>query len=121
MTHRSYKDLKVWQKADALFYEICQEVARWPRNLITGTLIGQVVRSAGSISANIVEGYGRGTKKEFQRYLRVARGSAVETDNWLCKAKNLKYMPAERYNHYEEKIAEIVKMTNSFMHALNPS
>ena len=119
MTHRSYKDLKVWQKADALFYETSQEVTRWPKNPVTYTIIGQVVRSAGSISANMAEGYGRGTKKEFQRYLRIARGSAVETDNWLYKAKNLKYLPAERYNYYEEKITEITKMTNSFMRTLN--
>ncbi len=38
----------------------------------------QLVRSSESISANIEEGYGRGSTKEFLYFLRVSRGSVRE-------------------------------------------
>lgn len=119
MEHRSYKDLKVWQKADILFGKIYQEVADWPRNTATSIVASQLLRATGSISANIAEGYGRGSKKEFQRFLRIARGSAVETDNWLHKANTMKLISTEQYSSFEDQIREIVKMLNSFMRALN--
>ncbi len=42
-------------------------------------LIGQQFASADSIAANIEEGYGRGTPREYTQYLIIARGSAQET------------------------------------------
>ena len=39
----------------------------------------QVIRSGGSICANIEEGFGRGFGAEFAYFLRVAFGSARET------------------------------------------
>ena len=118
MKHRSYKNLKVWQKADTLFFEICDEIKSWPYNTITQELTKQLFRAAGSVSANITEGYGRGTKKEFKHFLHIARGSAVEIDNWLSKAHGLKLISPEKYADYEGKINEIVKMLNSFMRTL---
>ena len=38
----------------------------------------QLIRSCGSISANIEEGYGRGFGKEYPHFLRIARGSAPQ-------------------------------------------
>jgi len=42
-------------------------------------IISQVVDSAGSISANIEEGYGRGFGKDRDHFLRFSIGSARET------------------------------------------
>jgi len=50
-------------------------------------LAKQLVRSSGSIAANIEEGYGRGTRKEFIYFLTVACGSARETRGWYKRAK----------------------------------
>jgi len=49
----------------------------------------QMIRSVGSISANISEGYGRGFGKEYPHFLRIARGSARESKGWYQKSKFL--------------------------------
>lgn len=42
-------------------------------------LVAQQLASADSIAANIEEGYGRGSKKDYSHFLIIARGSAQET------------------------------------------
>jgi four helix bundle protein len=41
-------------------------------------LVRQQVDAADSICGNLEEGYGRGSKKEFIHFVRIARGSARE-------------------------------------------
>ena len=49
----------------------------------------QLIRSIGSISANIEEGYGRGFGKEYPHFLRISRGSARESKGWYKRSKHL--------------------------------
>jgi four helix bundle protein len=50
----------------------------------------QLVRSVGSISANIDEGFGRGMERaEYVQFLRYALGSARETRSWYYKTRSL--------------------------------
>jgi four helix bundle protein len=52
-------------------------------------LSGQLYRSLGSISANIAEGYSRGTGKDRARFYEYALGSARESRDWYYKARHL--------------------------------
>lgn len=47
----------------------------------------QIIRSCGSISANIEEGYGRGFGRDYARFLKFAVGSARETQGWYIRAR----------------------------------
>jgi four helix bundle protein len=49
----------------------------------------QLIRSVGSICANIEEGYGRGFGKEYPHYLRISRGSARESKGWYRRSMHL--------------------------------
>jgi len=49
----------------------------------------QLIRSVGSISANIEEGYGRGFGKDYAYRLRIATGEAREDRGWYWKAQKL--------------------------------
>jgi four helix bundle protein len=49
----------------------------------------QIIRSCGSIAANIEEGYGRGFGRDYARFLVIALGSARETRGWYLRARHL--------------------------------
>lgn len=50
-------------------------------------IAAQLIRSAGSIAANIEEGYGRGFGKDYSRFLSIALGSARETRGWYFRSR----------------------------------
>ncbi len=75
-----------------------------------------MIRSVGSISANIEEGFGRGFGKEFAHFLRISRGSARESKGWYKKSKFLL-----EPNIIQERIAlldSIIKMTTATIQTL---
>ena len=47
----------------------------------------QLVRAAGSIAANIAEGYGRRSRADRVRYFEYALGSAGESQSWYLAAR----------------------------------
>ena len=68
-------------------WEDSGQLVRDPRSR---AMAGQLVRSAGSISANIDEGFGRGIEAgEYVQFLRYALGSARETRGWYFKSRHL--------------------------------
>ena len=81
-THMGQKKLEefgAYRKARELFDFAVVDMSPLSKNSLTARLASQQIASADSICANIEEGYGRGTKKEFAQFLVIARGSARET------------------------------------------
>jgi four helix bundle protein len=72
--------LRVLDAARAVADEIIALIARARPRLLYGTQLSQ---SAGSIAANIREGYGKDRGRERDVFLRHARASADETDEHL--------------------------------------
>jgi four helix bundle protein len=75
--NRGYMNLIVWQKAMELF-ELVWKIT-YVEAKIDFKLRAQIADAAQSISANISEGYGRRSVKEYIQFLYVALGSAGET------------------------------------------
>lgn len=68
----------------------------------------QLMRAAFSIPANIAEGAGRESVKEFRRYLTIAVGSASELENHLLIADELGLL-SDAPRHLQE-LSEIQSM-----------
>jgi four helix bundle protein len=66
-----------------------EDVGRLARDRRTRALSDQLYRSLGSISANIAEGYSRGTGRDRARFYEYALGSARESRDWYYKARHV--------------------------------
>lgn len=71
---KNFKNLKVWQKGIELVVDVYKNVEEFPKEEVFA-ITSQIKRSSVSIPSNIAEGSGRGTQKEFNRFLDVALGS----------------------------------------------
>ena len=79
-------------------------------------IVNQLVRAAGSISANIEEGYGRGTPAEFIHRLRIARGEAMECSGWYRRARH--FLPAELIQQRRHQTGEIIALLTANLKTL---
>lgn len=68
-----------YKKALELFDSFVEDMALLASHWACDRLVSQQLASADSIAANIEEGYGRGSRKEYCQFLVISRGSAQET------------------------------------------
>lgn len=73
------------------------DVTKLMRDKRTLGLADQLYRSLGSISANIAEGYSRGTGKDRARFYEYALGSARECRDWYYKGRHVLSDPVSRH------------------------
>ena len=109
---RSFEDLIVWQKAHQFFLDVVRDIESFYPRTAGRVIANQVLRSAGSISANIAEGFGRRTGKEYTHYLIVARGSTTETLDWYLKCRDLQLIDSAVFLSRRAILEEILKMLN---------
>lgn len=109
---RHFTDLSVWKKAHGLFLAMLDDVEKFPARRSTVILTDQLVRSAGSISANIAEGFNR-SRRKFVNSLDIALGEANETENWLYKVHDGRLMALQTAKQRLRAIIEIEKMLSA--------
>lgn len=61
--------------------------------------------------ANIAEGFGRRSDKEFANFLNMAYASAAECQSHLYVALDIEYISKTTFDEHYLKFAEISKMT----------
>ncbi len=106
---KNFKNLKVWQKGIDLVVETYTKIGNFPKEELYG-LTSQIKRSAISIPSNIAEGSGRGSDKDFNRFLDVALGSSFELETQLIIANRLKFVNDDDFSSLAEQIDEEQKM-----------
>ena len=84
-------------------------------------LRSQIRRSAVSIMANIAEGFGRRSDKEFANFLNMAHGSVSETQSHLYVALDLHYVDQVTFTKIYELLEEISRMTLALAQRLRGS
>lgn len=83
-----YRELVTWQKAMELAKSVYSCTKAMPKSELYG-LVSQSRRAAVSIPANIAEGHGRNSKKDYVRFLIIARGSLRELETLLLLIDDL--------------------------------
>lgn len=109
-TFKRFEDINAWQKARRAtrqIYEITSE-GSFARDY---GLRDQLRRASVSIMANIAEGFGRHSDKEFSHFLSLAHGSAAETQSHLYVALDFNYIDQEQFSSLYELLNEVSRMT----------
>jgi four helix bundle protein len=106
---QDFKDLKVWQRAHELTLGIYGATRGFPREE-TYALTAQLRRAASSIPANVAEACGRDGSAEFGRFLKIAMGSASETEYHLILARDLDYIERGTWEQLNAHTIEVKKM-----------
>lgn len=104
-------EFKVYPQALFLYDLMWQDSQRLLKDVRGRAITEQLVRSAGSICANIEEGFGRGFGAEYAYFPRVSLGSARETRGWYYRARQLLSPPVldHRMNLLDEITGVLVK------------
>ena len=108
-TFNRFEDIQAWQKARGVVVDIYRITSdeMFARDF---GLKDQIRRSAISIMANIAEGQGRRTDRDFANFLNMSLGSVAETKSHLYVALDLNYLTADRFAALSAKLEEIGKM-----------
>lgn len=119
-TVKKFTDLEVWQLANELEKKIYEQ-------LNTGTLSkdfalkDQINKSAGSITDNIAEGFGRGGRLEFIQFLSIARASASELQSQIIRCVNRNHINKEIFEQLNELADKTGNKIGAFIKYLNES
>ncbi len=109
MDCRPHRNLDVWKKSMLLVKNIYEMTAGFPNSEIYG-LTSQMRRAAISIPANIAEGAGRKSVKEFLQFTSIAQGSASELDTHIELSTMIGYLDEGKAQLLTTKLMNITKM-----------
>ena len=99
---QSFKDLEIYQKSKKLLMDIYKITEEYPEQE-KFNVISQLRRSVLSIPLNIAEGYGRKSKEDFKRFLKISLGSSNEVEALLEISKELGYLKEDEYQQLSKE------------------
>jgi len=117
---RSYRDLKVWERAILLSQSCYELTAKFPVSERYG-MTTQIRRAATSVPANIAKGHGRQSTGSFVQFLENASGSINEVETLLMLAQRVRLTSPERVNPLLSDCDEIGKMLRGLVRSLRSS
>jgi four helix bundle protein len=80
-----------------------------------------MIRSALSVSANIVEGREKDTEPEYARFLEIAKGSVSELEEHLITARDLDLISAADFHSVNDQLVNVRKMLSGLLTRLRRS
>lgn len=114
---KRYEDLIAWQKARvlaALIYRVTRNGALAK----DFGLSSQMQRAAVSTASNIAEGFERGTRAEFHRFLSTAKASCAELRTQLYIAFDAQYMDETKFKHLMSQADEVSRIIGGLRSAV---
>jgi four helix bundle protein len=107
------KNLVAWQVAMDLAEGVYRATRRFPQDERFGLRM-QIRRSAVSVASNIAEGHGRSSRREYARFVLIARGSLKELETQLMIGRRLGYLASST----EEELLALTTRVNRLLTGL---
>lgn len=108
-----FEKLEIWIDSINYAAKIYKITRKFPRDEMFA-LVDQLRRAASSISANIAEGAGSSSAKDFCHYLDIAIKSIYETVSHLYLAKQQNYISEKERAQLYSNAETLVKRIQSF-------
>ena len=115
---QDYRKLWVWKKAHQLVLDVYADSTKYLKVPDAWPVRDQMRPAAISIASNIAEGAGRGSDRDFRRFLFHSLGSANELEYDFLLAKDLSFVPAFLYQERARQIEEVRRMLSSLVQQL---
>jgi four helix bundle protein len=112
-----FTKLKAWQAAYAVGLDLYNLACRFPHPHLFA-LGGQVQRAALSISSNIAEGFGRRSARDKAHFYAVAYASGAELKNLLFFARDLRLVPADRFQELFTRLDEACRLAHGLQEGM---
>ena len=116
----TFKDLTVWQEAMNLVEMIYLQTKSFPKEEMYG-ITSQIRRAAVSIPANVAEGNGRKSRKEYLHFLSIANGSVAELETHLIIADRLNFMSKDAASQLMAQLQSVRRLLAALRKALLPT
>jgi len=113
----NFEKLDVYNKANEFVNDIYLLAKTFPKDEMFG-LTNQLRRAAVSIPVNIAEGSAR-TKRDFNRFIDIARGSIFECVTILRISLKQKYLNQKKYTDLEDKLTDLSKMLSGLKRSIS--
>jgi len=117
MNDTGYRKLILYQKAHKLVLAVYTATKKFPRDELFG-LTSQMRRSAVSVVANIIEGYGRRTVNDKLQFHYIARGSLNELEYYIDLSLDLGYCSTTDHQTVSQLRDEVGKLLYRFMQSI---
>jgi four helix bundle protein len=114
----NFEELDVYQKSIEFVDQVYSLTNHFPKDELFG-LTKQFRKAAVSILLNIAEGSAR-TKRDFNRFIDMARGSAFECVAILQVSVKRGYVSLEKFNELRDRVIDISKMLSGLKRSLAP-
>ncbi len=115
---RDFRKYDIWQLSHELVLEVYNTTKAFPKDEVYG-VTSQIRRAAASIPTNICEGCGRNSEKEFNQFLNIALGSALETEYLFILSKDLNFLEESKFQDFSLKINTIKSKIYNLKEKLN--
>jgi four helix bundle protein len=112
--YRKFEDLPVWKLAKDLAVKIYQ-ITKDEKFRRDFALVDQIRRASISVSSNIAEGFERGSKKEFIKFLYIAKGSLGEMRSQLHVSYELGYIKKDNLNMFLMQCYDLSNQLGAFI------
>jgi four helix bundle protein len=109
-----FAKLHVWRKAHALALNV-HAVAIRIRGSNYVSLRSQMIRASISIPANIVEGRGQKSERDFARFLGYALNSSSELEYHLVVARDIRAITLNDFSSLLSQLIEVRKMLHGLL------
>ncbi len=114
-----FERLEIWKLAIEFANRVYEITEGFPKSEIFG--LRADIRSAGnSVPMNIGEGSGRGSKRDFSRFLDIAMGSIYEVVTGMAIALKRRYVTLEQYRVIYGEAEILAKKLTRFQDTLVP-